>query len=144
MSKPRGGRTSPKTRRSRQRDRILDLLRGTRTHPTANWIYGKLRREFPNLSMGTVYRNLGLLVEQDLVNRIDFGSTFDRYEARTLPHHHFICESCGAVADLEVPIDDSLTKRLAAAAGREVSRHEIRLYGTCDKCAAAVQVLPCN
>jgi Fur family transcriptional regulator, peroxide stress response regulator len=125
----------PKTRRSRQRDSILEILRRTDTHPTANWIYARLRREFPSLSMGTVYRNLGLLVEQGLVNRIDFGSTFDRYEARTLPHHHFICERCGEVSDLVMPVDQSLTHRLAAAAGRTVSRHEIRLYGICGKCA---------
>ena len=125
------------TRRSRQRDRILDLLRQTRTHPTANWVYGKLRREFPNLSMGTVYRNLGLLVEQGLANRIDFGSTFDRYEARIAPHHHFICERCGAVVDLEVPVDDSITRKLRDATGFAATRHEIRLYGTCEKCARA-------
>jgi len=130
----RAGKT-PKTRRSRQRDSILEILRRTDTHPTANWIYARLRREFPSLSMGTVYRNLGLLVEQGLVNRIDFGSTFDRYEARTHPHHHFICEVCGAVSDLDVAVDESLTLKLAAAAGRTARRHEIRLYGTCGKCA---------
>jgi Fe2+ or Zn2+ uptake regulation protein len=124
-----------KMRRSRQRDRILEILRQTRAHPTANWIYGKLRREFPTLSMGTVYRNLGQLVEQGLVSRIDFGSTFDRYEARIPPHHHFICETCGAVADIELPVDDGYTRKLAAAAGRPATRHEIRLYGTCQKCA---------
>ena len=125
-----------KTRRSRQRDRILEILRRTRAHPTANGIYGQLRREFPNLSMGTVYRNLGILVEQGLANRIDFGSTFDRYEASIAPHHHFICERCGAVADLDVPVDESLTRRLGAAAGRPATRCEIRLYGICEKCAA--------
>jgi Fur family transcriptional regulator, peroxide stress response regulator len=126
-----------KTRRSRQRDRILELLRQTSTHPTANWIYGRLRREFPSLSMGTVYRNLGLLVEQGVVNRIDFGSTFDRYEAKISPHHHFICERCGSVTDLEVPVEDTLTRRLRDATGLAVTRHEIRLYGVCEKCAGA-------
>lgn len=123
-----------RTRRSRQRDRILEILERSRTHPTANWIYDRLRREFPDLSMGTVYRNLGMLVEQGLVNRIDFGSTFDRYEARILPHYHFICESCGSVSDLEVPVDETLTRKLGEATGFKATRHEIRLYGTCGKC----------
>ncbi len=126
-----------KSRRSRQRDRILEILRQTRSHPTANWIYGKMRRDFPTLSMGTVYRNLGQLVEQGLVSRIDFGSTFDRYEARIPPHHHFICERCGAVEDIAVSVDDAYTRRLAAAVGRPASRHEVRLYGMCEKCARA-------
>jgi Fur family peroxide stress response transcriptional regulator len=123
-----------KTRRSRQRNRIFEILEKSRNHPTANWIYDRLRKEFPNLSMGTVYRNLGVLVEQGLVNRIDFGSTFDRYEARILPHYHFICESCGSVTDLEVPVDETLTKKLRKATGLRATRHEIRLYGTCRTC----------
>jgi Fur family peroxide stress response transcriptional regulator len=123
-----------KTRRSRQRDRILKILEKSKNHPTANWIYDRLRKEFPDLSMGTVYRNLGVLVEQGLVNRIDFGSTFDRYEVRILPHYHFICESCGSVTDMDVPVDVALTKRLCAATGVKATRHEIRLYGMCGKC----------
>jgi len=103
-----------RTRRSRQRDRILEILERSRNHPTANWIYARLRKEFPDLSMGTVYRNLGVLVEQGLANSI--------------------CESCGSVTDLEVPVDETLTKKLREATGLRATRHEIRLYGTCRKC----------
>lgn len=91
-----------KYRRSKQRERILELLRGTESHPTANWLYGKLREEFPDLSMGTVYRNLGILLEQGLIKRIDFGSTFDRFDANIAPHYHFICEECGTIVDLSM------------------------------------------
>jgi Fe2+ or Zn2+ uptake regulation protein len=124
-----------KMRRSRQRDRILEILRGTKSHPTAEWVYGRLHREFPHVSMGTVYRNLGRLVEHGIVKRIGFGSTFDRYEANILTHHHFVCERCGSVTDLEVPVDESLTRRLGEAAGVRAVWHEIRLYGTCANCA---------
>ena len=124
-----------KMRRSRQRDRILEILRGTRSHPTAEWVYARLHREFPRLSMGTVYRNLGQLVELGLVEKISFGSTFDRYEAHIGAHHHFVCDPCGSVADLDVPVDESLTRRLREAAGVRAQRHEIRLYGTCARCA---------
>jgi Fur family peroxide stress response transcriptional regulator len=129
-----GGR--PPYRRSRQRDRILALLRSTGIHPTANWIYAKMRKEFPDLSMGTVYRNIGILIQQGLVNRIDFGSTFDRFDANTAPHYHFICENCGAIADLGIPVDDSLNRRAGKSADFEVHRHEIEFYGLCAKCAA--------
>jgi len=137
MSNTTSGRRTTMTtmRRSRQRDRILEILRGTKSHPTAEWVYGRLHREFPHVSMGTVYRNLGQLVEHGSVRRIGFGSTFDRYEANTLTHHHFVCERCGSVSDLDVPVDESLTRKLGQAAGVRADRHEIRLYGTCAACA---------
>jgi Fur family peroxide stress response transcriptional regulator len=134
MSRAAHGDTM-KLRRSRQRDRILEILRGTKTHPTAEWVYGRVRRDFPRVSLGTVYRNLGQLVENGIVKRVGFGSTVDRYEANILDHHHFICERCGSVSDLEVPVDASLTRKLGQAAGVLANRHEIRLYGTCATCA---------
>jgi Fur family transcriptional regulator, peroxide stress response regulator len=124
-----------KLRRSRQRDRILEILRDTKSHPTAEWVYARMRRESPHVSMGTVYRNLGQLVEHGLVRRMAFGSSFDRYEANVVSHHHFVCDRCGAVVDLEVPVDDALTRKLSQAAGVRAERHEIRLYGTCAACA---------
>jgi Fur family peroxide stress response transcriptional regulator len=123
-----------RTRTSRQRDQIFEVLRKTRGHPTATSIYDRVRRQFPDLSLGTVYRNLGVLVKKGLVNRLDFGGTFDRFEARILPHHHFVCEQCGGVSDLDIPVDQELTKKLRAATGLDATRHEIRLYGICEKC----------
>jgi Fur family transcriptional regulator, peroxide stress response regulator len=122
-------------RRSRQRERILALLRSTETHPTANWIYSKLRKEFPDLSMGTVYRNIGVLIQQGLINRIDFGSTFDRFDANTTPHYHFICERCDSIIDLELPVDDTLNERVPRSTHLEVRRHEIEFFGVCAQCA---------
>ena len=124
-----------RTRKSRQRDRILEVLRGTRSHPTAKWVFDKVRKQFPSLSLGTVYRNLGILVKQGLVSRLDFGSSYDRFEATTLPHHHFVCDSCGRVTDLELPLDHSLTKKLKSATGLAATRLEIRLYGVCERCS---------
>ena len=124
-----------RTRKSKQRDQIMEVLRGTRSHPTAKWVFDKVRRQFPNLSMGTVYRNLAMLVKQGLVSRLDFGSNQDRYEAAILPHHHFVYENCGRVTDIELPIDHALTKKLRAATGLATTRLEIRVYGVCEKCS---------
>ena len=126
---------SNRYRRSQQRERILELLKETDTHPTANWLYARLRRRFPDLSMGTVYRNLAVLAEQGLVSRIDFGSTFDRFDANTQHHYHFICDICGAIIDLEVPVDESLNLRVRVASGFEARRHDIQFRGTCELCA---------
>jgi Fur family peroxide stress response transcriptional regulator len=122
-------------RRSRQRERILELLRGTDTHPTANWLYARLRKEFPDLSMGTIYRNLGVLTEQGLVSRIGFGSTFDRFDANMQHHYHFICDICGTITDLDLPADESLNRRVRDAAGLDARLHDIQFRGTCQKCA---------
>ena len=134
----REGISQPKRfNRSRQRSRILELLRGTGRHPTADWVYDQLKGEFPNLSMGTVYRNLSILIEQGLTAKIDFGSTFDRFDANTTPHHHFVCEECGAITDLELPIDHDLDERVKEATQFTVLRHRIEFYGLCETCSAA-------
>ena len=119
---------------SKQRERILDLLQHTGIHPTAVWIYDKLKNEFPDLSMGTIYRNLNILIEQGLVKKIDFGSTFDRFDANTSPHYHFICEKCGAIYDLKMPIVYSLNEKVKEETGFEVHSHRIEFYGICENC----------
>ncbi|MGQ9631710.1 MAG: Fur family transcriptional regulator [bacterium] len=125
----------PRFRRSRQRERILEILRSTEIHPTANWIYDRLREEFPDLSMGTVYRNLNVLLEQGSIQRIDFGSTFDRFDANASPHYHFICEQCGGIFDLKLPVDDGLNDRVNRSTNFKATRHRIEFLGLCDRCS---------
>jgi Fur family peroxide stress response transcriptional regulator len=125
----------PPYRRSEQRERILALLRSTDTHPNANWLFGKLKREFPNLSIGTIYRNIGILVRQGLINRIAFGSTFDRLDPNVAEHYHFICETCDAIIDLKLPIQRALDRQVPTSEGFEVRRHTVEFYGQCPKCA---------
>lgn len=123
-------------KRSRQRERVLELLRGADSHPTALWLYDKLRKEFPDLSMGTVYRNLRILTEQGLIGKIDFGSTFDRYDAIVSPHYHFICDRCGTITDLAIPVDERLNERVSNFSGHRARRHRIEFFGICESCAA--------
>lgn len=104
-------------------------------HPTAAWIYERLKKEIPDLSMGTVYRNLNILIEQGLVRKIDFGSTFDRFDANIDPHYHFVCEKCGAITDLDLPIDASLNEWVNAKTQFRAKRHRIEFYGLCNRCA---------
>lgn len=122
-------------RKSQQRERILELLKSTESHPTANWLYARLRKSFPALSMGTVYRNLAVLAEQGLISRIGFGSTFDRFDANTGHHYHFICDICGSITDLDLPVDESLDRRVRASSRLDVRRHDIQFRGTCSACA---------
>jgi Fur family peroxide stress response transcriptional regulator len=124
-------------KRSRQRDRILDILKETEIHPTASWVYDRLKKEFQDLSLGTVYRNLNILIEQGLIRKIDFGSTFDRYDANISPHYHFICERCGSISDLEMPIFKDLNNKVEITTKFKPTRHRIEFYGLCGRCERA-------
>lgn len=130
--------TEKKLRKSKQRDRILEVLQHTRSHPTANWVYDQLKEEFPSLSLGNVYRNLNILVEQGKVERLDFGSTFDRYEAKIDPHVHFVCESCGTIYDIDVPeaLGQQLLRHVRENTDFEVTRQRMEVFGTCADCRA--------
>jgi Fur family peroxide stress response transcriptional regulator len=129
-------------RKSKQRHEILEILKSTKNHPTADWIYGKLKGKFPKLSIGNVYRNLNILVEQGYIKRIGFGSTFDRFDAVSTPHYHFICEQCGSVLDLDLPVDDQLNQRAMKLSGYKVHHHKIQFYGLCDRCKNQKQANP--
>jgi Fur family transcriptional regulator, peroxide stress response regulator len=121
-------------RNTKQRTRILEVLCKTDSHPTANWIYDQLKPEFPSLSLGTIYRNLGILEEQGLLKKLRSGSTFDRYDAVIKPHTHFCCTECGSIIDMrDVEIPDMLQ------AANKQTKHNIReinlsYMGICDEC----------
>jgi Fur family peroxide stress response transcriptional regulator len=121
-------------RQSKQRNRLLELLRSTDSHPTADWLYRQLKSEFPNLSLGTVYRNLAMLSKQGLVKKIHFGSTFDRFEANTKPHYHLICELCGKISDFEMPIYNDLNNQATKLSSFSIFHHKIEFFGMCEDC----------
>ncbi|HOT97430.1 MAG TPA: transcriptional repressor [bacterium] len=129
-------KTNPKPalRSSRQRERLLALLQETEIHPTADWLYARLKPEFPHLSLGTVYRNLTILTEQGLVKKIHSGSTFDRFEARVMPHYHLICRRCDTIQDLEMPILKEINERAGRITNFQIQEHQIDFYGLCSSC----------
>lgn len=121
-------------RQSKQRNRILEILRSTESHPTADWLYNQLKNEFPKLSLGTVYRNLSTLEEQGLVKKIHFGSTFDRFEANINPHYHLICEDCGKIMDFELPIYHDINKQAKKKTNFNIHHHKLEFFGVCESC----------
>jgi Fur family peroxide stress response transcriptional regulator len=123
-----------KYRRSKLRNRILEILRETGSHPHADWVYDKLKKEYPRLSLGSVYRNLSILTEQGMIRKIDFGSSFDRFDANTTDHYHFICENCGSIIDLKLPIDKTLEDRVNQRTNFKTKNHKIQFYGICENC----------
>ncbi len=123
-----------KYKRSRQREYILRLLQSTDRHPTAGWIHNELKIEFENLSMGTVYRNINILLDQDLVQKIEAGSSHDRYDANTKVHYHFICRECETVDDLPVDVLKGLNQTIGQSTGYQIDRHRLDFFGTCPSC----------
>ena len=122
-------------RQSKQRDMILNVLKNTISHPTADWIYSQLKPELPKLSQGTVYRNLGILQEMGKVKKIHYGSTFDRYEVNSSHHYHLICNKCDSITDIEIPACKDLLKKAAEHSDFTVTDHDIEFYGTCRSCS---------
>lgn len=89
---------------SRQREAIKRYLQSTSSHPTAELIYENVKKEYPNISLGTVYRNLNLLVEQGEILKLSCDDDKDHFDANTAPHHHFYCRCCRKVSDLPLPV----------------------------------------
>lgn len=119
-------------RPSVQRMTVLHYLLGVKTHPTVDAIYQDLLPENPSLSRTTVYNTLQLLSENGLVQTLDFGEGYLRYDADMNPHCHFKCSCCGHVYDLMTAPPDCSAM---LPAGFNLKGVQLSLFGTCDKCS---------
>ena len=123
------------TRYSKKREAILTAIRGTRCHPSAEWVYQSLKPEHPDLSLGTVYRNLIFFQQRGEIQSVGVVKGQERFDGETRPHSHFICNSCGAVSELEgIQVDTGLDQTVSRQYGFAVERHELTFYGRCPKC----------
>ncbi len=120
---------------SRKRQAIYELLLSTDTHPSADWIYNSLKPKYPDLSLGTVYRNLKLLESNGAIKSVAVVDGCERYDARISKHSHFVCKKCGRVIDVffTESIPDIIDKTYIDGA-REVESYNLIFYGSCDKC----------
>ena len=119
---------------SRQRESIKASLMNRKDHPTADAVYASIREEFPNISLGTVYRNLNLLVELGEAQKLAFGDGKDHFDADTSLHYHFVCRDCGQVYDMELDEMADLNTSVQAAAPGKIDSHSILFYGRCYSC----------
>ena len=124
-------------RYSKKREAILDVIRNTHTHPTADWVYQMLKPTHPDLSLGTVYRNISFFKEQGSVCCVGVVNGQERFDANVAPHTHFICDKCGSVIDLHaIPVDSALDSKVGAQYGLSVNHHELVFHGTCKECTS--------
>lgn len=121
-----------KLRRSRQRDAIYQYLAATDTHPSAEMIYSQLRFQIPDLSLGTVYRNLKLPETLGMVRRVASHSGRERYDACHGDHAHFLCRSCGSIRDLILTAP--LRSSLHLDEGCRIEQLSLTVTGLCPNC----------
>lgn len=116
---------------SRQRDAVLSAVRSVRSHPTAADIYHAVRKELPNISLATVYRNLSELCSDGLVNAINTDGGITRYDGFTDEHSHMICSGCGKIVDINVP---SFDIDISSAKDCKIDGYSVVFYGKCAEC----------
>lgn len=119
---------------SRQREAVLNYLRSTTSHPTAENVYLTIRNEFPKISLGTVYRNLNLLADHGEILRISCGDGVEHFDAAIEPHNHFICRECGKILDLKIKSMDVIDREAEKGCSGKIEGHELYFYGTCNQC----------
>lgn len=121
-------------RTTKQKQAILKVLESTKSHPTADWIYHEVRKEIPNISLGTVYRNLRIMAYEGEITEVDMSGEHSRFDARRGNHYHFRCQTCGSVCDVEEPVHQELDRKVAMMTGLIVSHHVLEFRGTCSNC----------
>ena len=119
---------------SRQREAIKEYLSHTKAHPTADTIYMRIREIYPNISLGTIYRNLSLLVEKGEIIRINGIDGSDHYDGNTQKHYHFLCKDCQRILDLEMDSIDHINDIANKNFPGEIEGHATYFYGRCEEC----------
>lgn len=129
---------------SRQREIIKENLMHREDHPTADMVYMDVRETFPNISLGTVYRNLQLLTDLGEIQKLNVGDGVDHFDAKTFPHYHFICSECGSVIDLQMDNIDTIKDIAGVNFDGQIAGHITYFYGVCGNCCKKAGQNPDN
>lgn len=122
------------TKFSRQRTAIKHYLETTKAHPTADTVYANMKELYPNISLGTVYRNLNFLASQGEIIKLSGIGDCDRFDGTLKPHYHFICTECNNVQDLNMDSIDHINVIAGAGFDGEIAGHSTYFYGKCADC----------
>ena len=117
---------------TKQRQLILEAVRASNSHPTADELFQMIRRKLPTISLATVYRNLNFLSEIGEIRKLAMPGMPDRFDWRMDPHDHMVCDTCGQVVDFVLPHD--LGQEIASACGAQVDGYTLVAHGTCAHC----------
>ena len=122
------------SRYSRQREALKKNLEGRKDHPTAYMVYEDLRKEYPNISLGTVYRNLSFLAEAGEIQKLPMDNGTMRFDWNERPHDHFCCTKCGKVIDMERVDTTDLTSSIQHKFKGRIDKCSVMCYGICQEC----------
>ena len=128
---------------SRQRQAIMDFLCTRKDHPTADIIYQNVRLIYPNISLGTVYRNLNLLADEGNIRRVKGLNGSEHFDADISDHQHFLCRRCGSVSDIylnHTGFIDRLSEAASDGFKGRISGNDIYFWGTCENCMKVTDV----
>jgi Fe2+ or Zn2+ uptake regulation protein len=121
-------------RMTRQRKAILKALKETDSHPTADQVYLMVRHQIPNVSLGTVYRNLEILCEEGAIQKLEMGRTQMRFDGRMDLHHHIRCVKCGCIGDIIIEPINLNDTMLASRTNFEITGYQLDFSGICPEC----------
>ncbi len=119
---------------TKQRQVLLDELSKVRTHPTADELYQMVRKRLPRVSLGTVYRNLELMAENGMIQKLEVGGTQKRFDGNAAPHYHIRCQKCSRVDDLSLPLDLDVERQAREYTDFTILRHNLEFSGFCPDC----------
>jgi Fur family ferric uptake transcriptional regulator len=117
-----------------QRKTILNILRQTKSHPSADEIYELVRKQLPRISLGTVYRTLELLAKMGLIQKLELGGTIKRFDWNPNKHYHIRCLICGQVDDAPIAPLNKLEDKLYGATVFSIIGHRLEFEGLCPNC----------
>lgn len=138
-------KASGKQRRmTKQKKAIYNILRGTTTHPSVEWIFSEASKIMPDISLATVYRNLSALCQDGLITEMQYTKLQTRFDGDPKPHYHFVCLDCGKILDTESDLEklraDIEELALSLAMG-QITGHRLEFYGHCRECVAEMKNL---
>lgn len=119
---------------SKQRELVLNALKENVVHPSADYIYNILKRDHPNISLATVYRNLNKLAESGVIKKIEGLENSDHFDHNTFEHYHLICVNCGKIFDIPDDIAPEICEKVEKQLGFTILQHEITFRGICPHC----------
>ncbi len=120
---------------SQKREDILSLIRQTDTHPDAEWVYRQLKDQHPDLSLGTVYRNLNEMKTENMISSVGIVGERERFDGRTEPHSHIICQKCGRIVDMDhVSLPAGLMEEAQKHTDFEITYSTLQFVGICAHC----------
>ena len=119
---------------SRKRDAILDCIRRTQCHPTAEWVYNQLKPQIPDLSLGTVYRNIAMFKNEGIIQSVGVVNGLEHFDVDIEPHTHFICSRCANVFDLKSVTLPPEVFEEAQKLSSTITGYQLQFTGQCANC----------